>query len=234
MASNAVNAITSYKSFLMHYTNAAWSKLVDVKDTPDMGGDPEMLDATTQSDRSRVYKPGIDEAEALAFTSNYNLAEYNKLKALEGKNEKYALWLGGDENPLTGDVTPTGVDGKFEFEGDLRVKLAGAGVNVIRDMNITIAPSTPIIQTEGVVTLPSVELDTHAIVLTVGDTYTFRTATVPAGKSVSWSSSAGGKASVANGVVTALEAGTAIITATITDGGVDYTDTCTVIVEAAE
>ena len=234
MASNAVNAITSYKSFLMRYANAAWGKVVDIKSFPDMGGDPEMLDATTQSDRSRVYKPGIQETEALSWDANYTLEDYNRLKALEGRNEKYALWLGGDEDPLTGDVTPTGVNGKFEFEGDLRVKKSGAGVNEIQNMTITIAPSTPIVQTEGVVTLPSVELDTHAIVLTVGDTYTFRTVTVPAGKSVSWSSSAGGKASVANGVVTALEAGTAIITATITDGGVDYTDTCTVIVEAAE
>lgn len=231
--SNAVNAITSYKSFLMHDFGGNWSLLIDVKDIPDLGGTPEMLDATTQSDGTRVYKPGIQETEALTFTSNYNLAEYNKLKALEGSNEHYAVWYGGDVDPLTGDVTPTGVDGKFEFWGDLRVTKSGSGVNVIHDMSITIAPSTAIVQTVDVESLPSVTLDKHAIVLTVGDTYTFRPTTNPAGKSITWASSANTKASVAAGVVTAAQAGSAIITATITDGGVDYNDTCTVIVNAA-
>ena len=232
--SNAVNAITSYKSFLMHDYGGTWSLLIDVKDIPDLGGTPEMLDATTQSDGTRVYKPGIQETEALTFTSNYNLAEYNKLKALEGSNEHYAVWYGGDVDPLTGDVTPTGVDGKFEFWGDLRVTKSGSGVNVIHDMSITIAPSTAIVQTVDVESLPFVTLDKNAIVLTVGDTYTFRPTTNPAGKSITWASSANTKASVAAGVVTAAQAGSAIITATITDGGVDYNDTCTVIVNAAQ
>lgn len=232
--SNAVNAITSYKSFLMHKNGGVWGKLVDIKSYPDMGGDPEMLDATTLSDGARVYKPGIQETEALQFTANYNLAEYNMLKALEGSNEEYALWLGGDKDPLTGEVTPTGVDGKFEFSGDLRVKKSGSDVNAIQDMNITIAPSTEIVQTVDVETIPSITLDKHAVKLKVGETYTFRATTVPAGKSITWVSSANTKASVAAGTVTAAQVGSAIITATITDGGVDFNDTCTVIVEAAE
>lgn len=232
--SNAVNAITSYKSFLMHDFGGTWSKLIDVKEIPDLGGQPEMLDATTQSDGTRVSKPGIQETEALTFTSNYNLAEYNKLKALEGSNEHYAVWYGGDVDPLTGDVTPTGVDGKFEFWGDLRVTKSGSSVNVIHDMSITIAPSTAIVQTVDVESLPSVTLDKHALKLKVGDTYTFRPTTNPAGKSITWASSATAKASVAAGTVTAAQTGSTIITATITDGGVDYNDTCTVIVEAAQ
>lgn len=230
--SNAVNAITSYKSFLMHDFGGNWSKLIDVKDIPDLGGQPEMLDATTQSDGTRVSKPGIQETEALVFTSNYNLAEYNKLKALEGSNEHYAVWYGGDVDPHTGDVTPTGVDGKFEFWGDLRVTKSGSGVNVIHDMSITIAPSTAIVQTVDVETLPSVKLDKNALKLHVGDTYTFRPTTTPAGKTITWTSSATAKATVTAGTVTAVATGSTIITATISDGGVDYTDTCTVIVEA--
>lgn len=232
--SNAINAITSYKSFLMHKYGGNWVKLVDVKTIPDLGGSPEMLDATTQSDKMRVQKAGIQESEALEFVTNYTLAEFNKLKALEGSVEQYAVWYGGTEDDLTGDVTPTGVDGKFEFSGDLRVRKNGSDVNAIHDMTITIASSTPIIQTVDVETLPSVELDKHALRLTVGDTYTFRATTNPAGKSITWASSANTKASVAAGTVTAAQAGSAIITATITDGGVDYNDTCTVIVEAAQ
>ena len=41
-------------------------------------------------------------------------------------------------------LTPTGSDGKFSFEGQLSVFAVGAGANEVRDMTITIAPSTPI------------------------------------------------------------------------------------------
>lgn len=224
-------AISTYKSFLMYKNGGNWEKLVDIKEFPDLGGVPEMLDATTMSDSARVYVMGIQETEAMTFTTNYSLADFNKIKAMEYQICDFAVWLGAD---VVNEVaTPTGVDGKFEFQGYIAVTKTGGGVNEVQDMTITIAPTTVIKQTEGVVTLPSVTLNTHALNLTAGDTYTFSWVTEPAGKAVSWSSSASAKASVANGVVTASTAGSTIITATITDGGVDYTDTCTVVVEAA-
>lgn len=83
-------------------------------------------------------------------------------------------------------------------------------------------------------TLPSVVLNKHAFSMKVGDSAVQLTATTtPAGKTVTWTSSATGKAQVSNGAVSAVEAGSAIITAQITVDGVNYTDTCTVIVEAA-
>ena len=58
---------------------------------------------------------------------------------------------------------------------------------------------------------------------------------VPAGTSVTFTSGTGTKASVTSaGVVKGLEAGSTIITASITVDGVTYQDTCTIIVEAAE
>lgn len=82
---------------------------------------------------------------------------------------------------------------------------------------------------------PGVLLNTHAITLTVGDTHQLTAETIPAGETVAYSSSASAKASVgaSTGLITAEEAGQAIITATITVDGVSYTDTCTVVVEAA-
>ena len=80
---------------------------------------------------------------------------------------------------------------------------------------------------------PAVLLDKHAATLTVGDTLQLNAETIPDGESVTWSSSAGTKASVAAGLVTALQAGSTIITAKITVDEVDYTDTCTIVVEAA-
>ena len=81
--------------------------------------------------------------------------------------------------------------------------------------------------------LPLITLDKHVLELTVGDTFTFHPTVVPSSASISWNSSATGKASVSSGVVTAAQAGSTTITASITVDGVAYTDTCTVIVSAA-
>ena len=227
-------AISTYKSFLMlgAGTPIAYEKLVDIKEFPDLGGVPEMLDTTTMSDSARTYILGIQETEALSFTANYTLADYAKIKAMEYVVHHFAVWLGAT---VANEVaTPTGVDGKFEFDGYITVTKTGGGVNEVQNMTITIAPTTVIKQAQSAEDLPSVTLDVHALRLTVGDTYTFAPVTVPAGKSITWTSSATAKASVAAGVVTAAQAGSTIITATITDGGVDYNDTCTVIVEAAQ
>lgn len=135
-------AISTYKIFLMQKNTSAWEKVVDIKEFPDLGGTPEMLETTTLSDKMQTYIPGIQSIDALEFTSNYTLADYKKLKALEGKDKEYAVWFGGTEAGDT--VTPTGSDGKFKFNGQLSVFPVGGGVNEVVDMTITIAPSTPI------------------------------------------------------------------------------------------
>lgn len=221
-------AISTYKTFLMKGTGGSWAKLIDIKEFPDLGGVPEMLDTTTMSDGARTYILGIQETEAMTFTANYTLADYSTIKALEGVEQDFAVWMGAT---VTNDIaTPTGVDGKFEFKGYITVTKTGGGVNEVQNMTITIAPTTVISQTQGGATTPSVTLDKHALNLGVGEDYTFTAVTVPAGKSVTYSTSAAGKASVSGATVTGESAGSAIITATITDGGVDYTDTCTVVV----
>lgn len=135
-------AISTYKIFLMQKNTSAWEKVVDIKEFPDLGGTPEMLETTTLSDKMQTYILGIQSIDALEFTSNYTLADYKKLKALEGQDKEYAVWFGGTEAGNT--VTPTGSDGKFKFNGQLSVFPVGGGVNEVVDMTITIAPSTPI------------------------------------------------------------------------------------------
>lgn len=139
-------AISTYKIFLMQKVEDAWQKLIDIKEFPDLGGSPEMLETTTLSDRMQTYIPGIQSLDALEFNANYTLAEYKKLKALEGKENDYAVWFGGTEAGDT--VTPTGSDGKFKFKGQLSAFPVGGGVNEVVDMTITIAPSTPITMDE--------------------------------------------------------------------------------------
>lgn len=220
-------AISTYKTFLMKGTGGSWAKLIDIKEFPDLGGVPEMLDTTTMSDGARTYILGIQETEAMTFTANYTLADYSAIKALEGVEQDFAVWMGAT---VTNDIaTPTGVDGKFEFKGYITVTKTGGGVNEVQNMTITIAPTTVISQTQGGSTTPSVTLDKHALNLGISEDYTFTAVTVPAGKSVTYTSSSA-KATVSGATVTGASAGSAIITATITDGGVDYTDTCTVVV----
>ena len=135
-------AISTYKIFLMQKNTSTWEKLIDIKEFPDLGGAPEMLETTTLSDKMQTYIPGIQSLDALEFTANYTKADYTTLKALEGEENEYAVWFGGTES--SGVVTPDGSNGKFAFKGALSVFASGGGVNEVVDMTITIAPSTPI------------------------------------------------------------------------------------------
>lgn len=145
-----MNATSTYMTFLMHVktpaaggTPAEYEKLVDITEFPDLGTDPEMLETTTLSDRMQTFILGIQGNEGLNFNTNYDHSEYLALKALERKTEGYAVWFGGTEN-ADGTVTPTGTEGKFSFDGQLSVRVTGGGVNEVRGMGITIAPSTVI------------------------------------------------------------------------------------------
>lgn len=136
-------AISTYKVFFMKKNPPdTWAKLVDIKEFPDMGGEPEMLETTTLSDNMQTYIAGIQSLDGLTFTANYDKEDFQTLKALEGKENDYAVWFGGTGD--AGSLTPDGSNGKFSFKGQLSVFPVGGGVNEVVDMSITIAPSTPI------------------------------------------------------------------------------------------
>lgn len=135
-------AINTYKTFLMYQKDKTWTKLIDIKDFPDLGGEPEMLETTTLSDKMQTYIPGIQSTSSMSFTANYTLTDYKALKALEGTQYQFAVWFGGSET--AGVLTPTGDQGKFAFSGELSVYAGGGGTNEVVEMTITIAPSSPI------------------------------------------------------------------------------------------
>ncbi len=137
-------AISTYKTFLMHDNSGSWEKLVDIKEFPDLGGEPEMIDVTTLSDKISKYVPGIQDNDSMAFVANYTKTDYAAVQALERKqNEKYAVWFGGTES--SGTVTPDGSNGKFAFEGELSLYVNGAGTNAAVEMTISIAISSEIV-----------------------------------------------------------------------------------------
>lgn len=134
-------AISTFGIFLMHKASGAtdWEKLIDIKDFPDMGGEPDNIDITTTSDYMYRYIGGIESSDSRTFTANYDLNDYKKLKALEGKVGDYALWAGfsgSKENPV-----PDGHDGKWEITGELYVYVNGGSVNEAVNMTITLMPT---------------------------------------------------------------------------------------------
>lgn len=135
-------ASSSYMTFLMKKTASTYEKLVDIKDFPDLGGAPEMLETTTLSDSMQTYVEGIQSLDALEFTINYDLETYTTLSEMKGEETEFAVWFGGTETG--GVVTPTGSEGKFNFKGTLSVRVVGKGVNEVKEAIISIAPSTPI------------------------------------------------------------------------------------------
>lgn len=134
-------AISTFGIQLMHKgTGSTFTKLIDIKDFPDLGGAPEMLETTTLSDSMQTYIEGIQSADALEFTANYTKEDYEKLVALKGENEAFAVFF----NESTNDGS------KFYFNGYLSVRVNGGGVNEVVGMTISIAPSTAITTTEAV------------------------------------------------------------------------------------
>ena len=90
-------AISTYKIFLMKKPSEGdtYEKLIDIKEFPDLGGAPEMLETTTLSDNMQTYIPGVQSLDALEFTANYTKVDFTKLKALEGQEIDFAVWFGG-------------------------------------------------------------------------------------------------------------------------------------------
>ncbi len=133
-------AINTYGSYLMHSTDGTtYTKLIDIKDYPDMIEAPEQLDATTLSDPMRVYIPGIkDVSGAMEFTANYSAADFAAVQALEGTEGYFAVWFGENAG------VPDGSKGKFSFKGYPYASKTGGGVNEVSDMKVGIIPSTEI------------------------------------------------------------------------------------------
>lgn len=138
-------ATSTYKSFLMYKDNSTWTKLLDIKAYPDLGGEPELLETTTLSDAVQTFINGIQHLDSFSFTANYDATTYSSLKTIEESEDgtsEYAVWFGAT---VSGGVpTPTGSDGKFSFKGSLSVYTNGGGVDEVREMTITIAPSSVI------------------------------------------------------------------------------------------
>lgn len=141
-------AISSHKVYLCTTDKDAgtFTKLIDIKDFPDIGGTPEMLDCTTTSDATQCFINGIQmlDNNGLEFTANYTKDNYNKVKGKDKTAGWYAVVFAGEETTSGSDTTITNKEGAFYFEGTLVAYPKGAAVNSIVDLAISIVPSSEI------------------------------------------------------------------------------------------
>ncbi len=124
-------AISIMLATLKWGTDAATvAKVVDIKDFPDLMGEPNMLETTTLSDTSQTFIPGIKSVDVMNFLYNYTKEAFDKVKKDEGKPLHYELEFS---------------DGSaFVWQGSHIATLAGKGVDEVIEGGIAIAPSTSV------------------------------------------------------------------------------------------
>lgn len=119
-------------TFLMHKASGEteFTKLLDITEYPDLGGDKEKLESTTLSDTKKRYIQGLEDSSELAFKAWYDKADYEKLLTIQeaGTIDDYQLWFG--EN---------GADGIWEWSGVMAVYPAGGSSNTVREMSFSIS-----------------------------------------------------------------------------------------------
>ena len=124
-------AISTYGVELLWGESAsAVTKKVDIKDFPDLIGDPNLLETTTLSDAQQTYIPGIKAADLLTFTFNYEKETFQLVKDDEGTALYYELSFSDGS--------------KFTWQGQHTVGLPGKGVDEVLEATINIAPSSAV------------------------------------------------------------------------------------------
>ena len=106
------------------------TKVVDIKDFPDLIGEPELLETTTLSDQQVTNIPGIRGSDLLTFTCNYTKTDFSAVKQSEGKAMFYALEFSDGS--------------KFTWQGQHTCGLPGKGVNEVVEFTVNIAVSSPV------------------------------------------------------------------------------------------
>lgn len=140
-----MSAMNTYMTFLMQGTGSGtltYADIVPIKDYPDFMNEVNTIDVTNLQNEMHTYIMGLlDTGGDMAFTANYNATDYQTVKALDdGATKHLAIWFGGTKSGDT--ITPTGSDGKWSFDGMVKVGVVGKGVDEAREMTIHVVPSS--------------------------------------------------------------------------------------------
>jgi len=132
-------AISTFQANLMKGTGTStvtWSRLVEIKDFPDLAAAPEALEKTTTADPQRTFIEGILNNEQKSFTCNYNETDFAAIEALKGEEQNVAIWFGASVS--NGVYTPDGSAGKFAGKGYISVFVNGGGINEVVNMTVSL------------------------------------------------------------------------------------------------
>lgn len=116
--------------------SGTYAQLCKIKSYPDLGGAPENIETTDLEDTFQTFVPGVQSMDAMEFTANYNPTDYAAVVAAipaEGSELYYQLEFG-----------TAGAQGIFQWSGTHSVRLSGGDVNAVREMIITVTPSSGI------------------------------------------------------------------------------------------
>ena len=105
-------------------------KVVDIKDFPDLIGEPDLIEVTTLSDSQVTNIPGIRSSDMLTFTCNYTSTDYKNVNDEANKHLCYVLEFSDGS--------------KFSWEGQHTCGMPGKGVNEVVEFTINIAASTAV------------------------------------------------------------------------------------------
>lgn len=114
-----------------YYERGTLAKLVCIKSYGGFDETKEELETTTMCDGAHTYIEGLKANSSKTFTANYDKTDYSTIRGLEGQLLDFELWFG-----------ESGADGKFEFQGTISASINDGEVNTVREMTVTVIPST--------------------------------------------------------------------------------------------
>lgn len=109
----------------------AVTKVVDIKDFPDLIGDPNLLETTHLGDSQQTFIPGVRQSDTLSFTANYTKADFTAVYEMENTPLYYALEFSDGS--------------KFTWQGQHTCGVPGKGVDEVIEFTINVAASTPVV-----------------------------------------------------------------------------------------
>lgn len=114
-------------------TAAALTKVTPIKTYPQLYGAPEQLETTDMEDTMQTFVLGVQSVEQMQFTMNYDKTAFETLQGNSNTDMVYQLEFGN-----------AGADGIFSWHGQHSIFINDGAVNGIREMTLTVAPSTAI------------------------------------------------------------------------------------------
>lgn len=124
-------AISSHGVALKWGTQAeSLTKKVDIKDFPDLFGDPNLLETTTLANGQQTYIPGILSSDLKSFTANYTNEDFKACNDDANKDLYYELSFSDGS--------------KFKWQGRHTMGIPGKGVDEVIEMTINVVPSSDI------------------------------------------------------------------------------------------